>query len=126
MVGEEFKELSSSDFLGKWVVLFFYPLDFTFVCPTEIVSYDQAAKQELSKINTEVIGVSVDSKFTHLAFNKMTREEGGLGGIQIPLVADISKKISKDYNVLDQIPGDDFEGVVSWRALYASKVAFSG
>mmetsp|Transcript_307 Transcript_307/g.365 ORF Transcript_307/g.365 Transcript_307/m.365 type:complete len:232 (+) Transcript_307:122-817(+) len=111
LVGESFETLSSSDFLGKWLVLVFYPLDFTFVCPTEIVSYSEAAKKELAPINTAVVGISVDSKFTHLAFSKTAREEGGLGGVDIPLVADITKEISRAYNVLDEIPGDDHEGV---------------
>lgn len=78
------------------MVLFFYPLDFTFVCPTEIVSYDKAAQEVLKKMNTEVVGISVDSKFTHLAFSKTPKNEGGLGGVSIPLVADITKE-SKSY-----------------------------
>lgn len=92
MVGNEFKEISNKDYLGKWLVLFFYPLDFTFVCPTEIVSYDQAAQSTLKDIDTEVVGVSVDSKFTHLAFAQTPRNEGGLGGVTIPLLADITKE----------------------------------
>uniref|UniRef100_A0A7S3LTQ5 Thioredoxin domain-containing protein n=1 Tax=Aplanochytrium stocchinoi TaxID=215587 RepID=A0A7S3LTQ5_9STRA len=106
LVGDKFQPLSNEDFKGKWLVLFFYPLDFTFVCPTEIVSYSEAAKDELSKINTQVVGVSVDSKFTHLAFSKTARELGGLGGVDIPLVADITKEISRAYHVLDEIPGN--------------------
>jgi len=101
---DQFKVIGSKDYLGKWLVLFFYPLDFTFVCPTEIVSYSEAAERELQQIGAHVVGVSVDSKFTHLAFASAPRSEGGLGGIGIPLVADITKEISRAYGVLDDIP----------------------
>jgi alkyl hydroperoxide reductase subunit AhpC len=99
LVGEEFKKLSLTSFKGKWVVLFFYPLDFTFVCPTEITAFNDNYRS-FQEINTEVIGCSVDSKFSHLAWAKTPRREGGLGKLQIPLLADISKKIARDYGVL--------------------------
>jgi peroxiredoxin (alkyl hydroperoxide reductase subunit C) len=86
-------------------VLFFYPLDFTFVCPTEIVEYD-AKLDEFKKIGAEVIGVSIDSKFSHLAWKQKARKEGGIGDIKYPLVADITKQISKDFGVLID-SGDD-------------------
>jgi len=110
LVGTEFKTVSSSDYKGQWLVLFFYPLDFTFVCPTEIVKFSNAAK-ELAGLNTAVVGVSVDSKFSHLRWTQTPRNDGGLGEIGIPLVADITKEISKSYEVLDEIEGDDHEGV---------------
>merc|ERR1712118_187418 len=91
-----FKELALGDFAGKWVVLYFYPLDFTFVCPTEICAFSDRAG-EFEKLNTQLVGVSVDSKFSHLAWSKMPRNKGGLGGCSYPLVADITKAISKDY-----------------------------
>uniref|UniRef100_A0A6B2LJW7 thioredoxin-dependent peroxiredoxin n=1 Tax=Arcella intermedia TaxID=1963864 RepID=A0A6B2LJW7_9EUKA len=87
------------DYKGKWVVLFFYPLDFTFVCPTEIIAFSEAAAQ-FSKINTEVIGVSVDSNFTHLAWVNTPRKQGGLGEIHIPLIGDVDKRVSTAYGAL--------------------------
>jgi alkyl hydroperoxide reductase subunit AhpC len=105
VVGSEFKSLKLSDYRGKWVVLFFYPLDFTFVCPTEIVEYD-AKLDEFKKIGAEVIGVSIDSKFSHLAWKQKARKEGGIGDIKYPLVADITKQISRDFGVLID-SGDD-------------------
>jgi alkyl hydroperoxide reductase subunit AhpC len=87
------------DYQGKWLVLFFYPLDFTFVCPTEIIEFSERSK-EFEAINTNVVGVSVDSKFSHLAWINMARKDGGLGQMKIPLVSDITKEISRDYGVL--------------------------
>lgn len=99
VVGQDFKEIKLSDYRGKWVVLFFYPLDFTFVCPTEIVEYDTKL-DEFKKIGAEVLGVSVDSKFSHLAWKKTPKKDGGIGDIKYPLVADITKQIARDYGVL--------------------------
>lgn len=99
VVGEDFKTVRLHDYLGKNVVLFFYPLDFTFVCPTEIIAFDQKL-EEFTKRNTQVLGVSIDSHFTHLAWNKTPRNEGGLGGVRYPLIADLTKSIAKDYGVL--------------------------
>jgi len=95
-----FQELSSADYLGKWLVIFFYPLDYTFVCPTEIRAYSEAYTAELKAIGAEVVGISVDSKFTHLAWTKVDRADGGVGHLDIPLVADITKSISRAYDVL--------------------------
>jgi peroxiredoxin (alkyl hydroperoxide reductase subunit C) len=94
-----FAELTLSSYRGKYVVLFFYPLDFTFVCPSEIIAFDKAVEKFEQK-NTQVIGVSVDSHFTHLAWKNTPRDQGGIGQVRYPLVADLSKKISKDYGVL--------------------------
>jgi len=94
-----FKEISLSDYKGKHVVLFFYPLDFTFVCPSEIIAFDKKL-DEFKKRNVEVIGISIDSEFTHLAWKNTPVEKGGIGNIQYPLVADITKNISRDYGVL--------------------------
>jgi peroxiredoxin (alkyl hydroperoxide reductase subunit C) len=99
LVDGQFKEISLSDYKGKKVVLFFYPLDFTFVCPTEILAFSDAIAEFKSR-NTEVIGVSVDSKFSHFAWSQMDRKEGGIKGISFPLVADLNKTIAAEYNVL--------------------------
>ena len=95
----EIKELDLSSFRGKYVVLFFYPLDFTFVCPTEIIAFDKQLEKFKEK-NAEVIGVSVDSQFTHYAWKNTPVDQGGIGKIRYPLVADLSKSISRDYGVL--------------------------
>ena len=95
----EFGELSLSQFRGKYVVLFFYPLDFTFVCPSEIIAFDKALAK-FKERNTEVIGVSVDSHFTHLAWKNTPVNKGGIGNVQYPLVADITKEIARSYGVL--------------------------
>ncbi|KAI8928938.1 thioredoxin-like protein [Entophlyctis helioformis] len=101
----EFIKLSSADYTGKWLVLFFYPLDFTFVCPTEIIGFSERL-DEFKKLNTEVVGVSVDSKFSHLAWLNMPRKDGGIAGLKYPLVADITKNISHSYGVLADSGGD--------------------
>jgi peroxiredoxin (alkyl hydroperoxide reductase subunit C) len=99
VVGHEFRDLSLSQYKGKWVILFFYPLDFTFVCPTEIIDFSERT-DEFKKLNAEVIGCSVDSEFTHLAWINTPRKEGGLGEIKYPLLSDINKNIAQDYGVL--------------------------
>ena len=96
---EGFKSIKLADYLGKYLVLFFYPLDFTFVCPTEIVDFSNQAK-EFRKHNCEVVGCSVDSHFTHRQWDLTPRADGGLGGLDIPLLSDLNKHISKDYGVL--------------------------
>jgi peroxiredoxin (alkyl hydroperoxide reductase subunit C) len=97
--------LSLKQYKGKYVVLFFYPLDFTFVCPTEIIAFgDRAA--EFAAINTQVIAASCDSKFTHLAWVNTPRSEGGLGDMGIPILADFNKKVATDYGVLIPSGGD--------------------
>ena len=95
----DFKNLTNKDFSGKWKVLFFYPLDFTFVCPTEITAFSDAIAK-FGELNTEVIGCSVDSKFSHLAWTKQARNEGGLGEVSFPLLADMTKNIARDFGVL--------------------------
>ena len=99
VVNEEFKQVSLSDYRGKYVVLFFYPLDFTFVCPTEIIAFSDRIADFHSR-GTEVVGVSIDSQFSHLAWIQMPRAKGGLGELKYPLVADLTKKISTDYGIL--------------------------
>lgn len=92
-------EFSLENFKGKYVALFFYPLDFTFVCPTEIIEFNRKLVQ-FKERGAEVIGVSVDSQFTHLAWKNTPVKQGGIGNIQYPLVADLTKQISRDYGVL--------------------------
>jgi peroxiredoxin (alkyl hydroperoxide reductase subunit C) len=100
MGDNSFKEdFKLSDYQGKYVILFFYPLDFTFVCPSEIIAFDKALDKFKAK-NCEVIGVSVDSQFTHWAWKNTPVNDGGIGNIQYPLVADLDKSISRRYGVL--------------------------
>ena len=96
---QEFVDVKLSDYKGKYVVLFFYPLDFTFVCPTEITAFSDR-HEEFAKINTEILGVSVDSQFSHLAWIQTDRKEGGIGDLAYPLVSDLKKTISESYGVL--------------------------
>jgi len=105
-----FKEVSLEDYRGQYVLLFFYPLDFTFVCPTEIIAFSNAAS-EFQKRNVQLLSCSVDSHFTHLAWRNTSRNEGGLGDIQFPMLADLNKKIAEDYGVL--LPGG-----ISLRGLF--------
>ncbi|BAY52194.1 thioredoxin peroxidase [Thermostichus vulcanus NIES-2134] len=98
---QEFKTIKLSDYRGKYVVLFFYPLDFTFVCPTEIVAFSDRY-DEFAKLNTEILGVSVDSQFSHLAWTQTDRKAGGVGDLKYPLVSDLKKEISTAYNVLTE------------------------
>lgn len=99
VINKQFKEIQLKDFEGKWVLLFFYPLDFTFVCPTEITAYSDKA-DEFKANDCEVIAVSTDSHFSHLAWINTPRKEGGLGDMKIPVLADFTKQISGDYGVL--------------------------
>jgi peroxiredoxin (alkyl hydroperoxide reductase subunit C) len=99
-----------SGHLGKYVLLFFYPLDFTFVCPTEIIAFSDRV-EDFAKLNVQIIGVSVDSHFSHLAWRNQPRSQGGIGEITYPLVADLNKQISRDYDVL-------LDGGVALRGLF--------
>ncbi|WJX45425.1 thioredoxin-dependent peroxiredoxin [Trifolium repens] len=97
---QEFIKVKLSEYIGKkYVILFFYPLDFTFVCPTEITAFSDR-HAEFEAINTEILGVSVDSVFSHLAWVQTDRKSGGLGDLNYPLVSDVTKSISKSYGVL--------------------------
>jgi len=101
MPDNSFAELKLSSFRGKYVVLFFYPHDFTFVCPSEIIAFDKALDKFAAR-NTEVIGVSVDSHHSHYAWKHTAVENGGIGPIKFPLVADLSKNITRDYGVMNE------------------------
>jgi len=111
VVNGAFEDISLSDYKGKYVVLFFYPLDFTFVCPTEIIAFNDAVK-EFKNRNTILLGVSVDSQYTHLAWINTPRKQGGLGGLDYPLLSDLTKKIATDYGVLTA------DGAVALRGLF--------
>ncbi|ACK65547.1 alkyl hydroperoxide reductase/ Thiol specific antioxidant/ Mal allergen [Rippkaea orientalis PCC 8801] len=110
VIDQEFQTKKLSGYRGKYVVLFFYPLDFTFVCPTEITAFSDRY-EEFTKINTEVLGVSVDSEFSHLAWIQTDRKEGGVGDVAYPLVSDIKREISIAYNVLDPDAGVALRGL---------------
>ncbi len=110
VVDQEFKTIKLSDYRGKYVVLFFYPLDFTFVCPTEITAFSDRY-EEFKTLNTEVLGVSVDSVFSHLAWIQTDRKSGGVGDLNYPLVSDIKKEVSSAYNVLDPEAGVALRGL---------------
>ena len=94
-----FKDISLSDYKGKNVVLYFYPLDFTFVCPSEILAFNKRVA-EFKEKNTQLIGVSIDSQFSHFAWRNTEIDKGGIGQIDYPLVADVTKNIARDYGVL--------------------------
>ncbi|MDA0773068.1 MAG: peroxiredoxin [Cyanobacteria bacterium] len=109
--GSEFKSVSLSDFKGKkYVVLFFYPLDFTFVCPTELHAF-QDKLAEFESLNTEVIGVSVDSKFAHHAWLNTPKSQGGIQGVNYTVVSDFNKQITRDYDVEVEGAGISYRGL---------------
>ena len=110
VVDQEFKTIKLSDYRGKYIILFFYPLDFTFVCPTEVVAFSDR-HAEFKELNTEVLSVSVDSEFAHLAWIQTERKLGGVGDLNYPLVSDIKREISTAYNVLDPDAGVALRGL---------------
>ena len=128
IVNLEFKKISLSDYRGKWVVLFFYPGDFTFVCPTEIKGFNKSL-DEFTKANTAVLAVSVDSKFSHLAWIK----SGALDKLEYPLLSDFSKQTARAYGVLDELTSSarrglfiiDPNGVIQHRVVHNDKVGRS-
>ncbi|MFO1345488.1 MAG: peroxiredoxin [Rhodocyclaceae bacterium] len=105
----EMKPLKLSDLKGKYVAIFFYPLDFTFVCPSELIAFDHRL-DEFKKRGVEVIGVSIDSQFTHLAWKNTPIEKGGIGQVQYPLVADVKHEICRAYDVEFEPAGVAFRG----------------
>lgn len=105
-----FGKVNLADLKGKYVVLFFYPLDFTFVCPTEIIAFSDRAA-DFKKINCEVIAASTDSLFSHLAWTQTPRKMGGLGQMNIPIISDLTHQISKDYGVYLEDAGHDLRGL---------------
>jgi alkyl hydroperoxide reductase subunit AhpC len=110
LVNGAFKKIKLSDFAGKYVVLFFYPLDFTFVCPTEIIAFSERVA-EFRKLNCELIACSTDSEYSHLAWVEKPRKTGGLGEIKIPLLSDKTYEISRAYGILKEDEGVAFRGL---------------
>lgn len=123
---DKFVDVSLSQYTekGKWVVLLFYPFDYTFVCPTEIISFSEKAG-DFAAIDTQVLAISTDSHHTHLAWSRTSRKDGGVGQLNIPLVADVSKRISTNYGVLVEDEDDDMFGA-ALRGLFIidPKVSF--
>ena len=124
--GSKFIDVTLEDYKGKWLVLFFYPLDFTFVCPTEITGFNKSI-EDFTKEGAEVLGVSVDSEHSHKAWI-----ESSLGKIKYPLASDLTKKVAKDYGVLlDEgfaLRGlfiIDPEGIVQYSVLHNTNVGRS-
>jgi peroxiredoxin (alkyl hydroperoxide reductase subunit C) len=99
-----------SDYHGKWLVMFFYPLDFTFVCPTEIIAFSDAAPK-FRAVGAELLGISIDSQYVHRAWIKTPRDKNGLGELNFPLAADITKKVSRQYGVLLEEKGVALRGL---------------
>ena len=110
MGNNEIKEITLSKAIkGKYAVLFFYPLDFTFVCPSELLAFDHRL-QEFRKRGVEVVGISIDSQFTHLAWKSTPVENGGIGKVKYPLVADVKHEICRAYDVEFAAAGVAFRG----------------
>lgn len=110
VVNGDFQEIQLSDYAGKkYVVLFFYPLDFTFVCPTELHAF-QGRHEDFKKRDVELIGCSIDSKFSHFAWLNTKKDQGGIEGVKYPLVSDIHRTIARDYDVLSD-DGVAFRGL---------------
>jgi alkyl hydroperoxide reductase subunit AhpC len=111
VIEDKFVQISLSNYTsaGQWAVLLFYPYDYTFVCPTEIISFSEK-NSDFTAVNAQVLAISTDSHHTHLAWTRTKREDGGVGRLNIPLVADTSKKISAAYGVLVTDESDDMFG----------------
>lgn len=103
-------DFSLKQFRGKNVILFFYPLDFTFVCPTELHAF-QEAMPEFEKRQTQVLGCSVDSVFTHLAWLNTPKSKGGISGVKYPLIADLNKTMAENYGILNEEEGIAYRGL---------------
>nr|ABP68405.1 cytoplasmic tryparedoxin peroxidase [Leishmania donovani] len=110
MPNGSFKKISLSAYKGRWVVLFFYPLDFTFVCPTEITAFsDNVAR--FNELSCDVIACSTDSEYAHLQWTLQDRKKGGLGTMAIPILADKTKPIARAYGVLAEAQGVAYRGL---------------
>ncbi len=109
-IGGEFTKLKLTDFAGKYLCLFFYPLDFTFVCPTELHAFSDKI-EEFKKRGCEVVACSIDSKFSHAAWLRTSKNEGGISGVKYPILADINKTIARSYGTLFEDAGVAFRGL---------------
>ncbi|MFM1653736.1 peroxiredoxin [Brevibacillus sp. B_LB10_24] len=108
--GKDFGKVSLSDYRGKWLVLFFYPADFTFVCPTEIIALSDSY-EDFKDLDADVLAVSTDSIHSHRAWINTPRDQNGLGGLNYPIAADFLKTVARDYGVLDEEKGVAFRGL---------------
>jgi peroxiredoxin (alkyl hydroperoxide reductase subunit C) len=130
--GQDFGNVSLTDYEGKWLVFFFYPLDFTFICPTEITALSYAADQ-FKELNTEILGVSTDSKHSHRAWINTPVNDNGLGKLNFPLASDLTKSVARDYDVLIEEEGValrglfiiDPEGVIKYQVVNHNDVGRS-
>lgn len=104
------EKVSLSDYKGKWLVLFFYPMDFTFVCPTEITAFSERI-EDFKEIDAEILGVSTDSKYSHKAWIETPADKNGLGGVNYPLAADQTLAVSRAYDVLIEEEGVALRGL---------------
>lgn len=116
VINGDFIKRSLDNYKGKYLVLLFYPFDFTFVCPTELTAFSDAIPK-FDELNAEVLGVSTDSKFTHLAWLNTPRNKGGVESLKFPLFADVSKDVSRDFGVLVEDKEDELYGA-ALRGLY--------
>lgn len=108
--GENFGTVTLDDYKGKWLIMFFYPLDFTFVCPTEIIGFNDRI-EEFKKLNAEVLGVSTDSEHSHKAWINLSRDKGGIGKLEFPLASDMTQQVARDYGVLIEEEGIALRGL---------------
>ncbi|TPP47702.1 AhpC/TSA family protein [Leishmania donovani] len=110
MPNGSFKKISLAAYKGKWIVLFFYPLDFSFVCPTEIIQFSENVSR-FNELNCEVLACSMDSEYAHLQWTLQDRKKGGLGAMAIPMLADKTKSIARAYGVLEEKQGVAYRGL---------------
>lgn len=126
------KTVSLEDYRGKWLILFFYPLDFTFVCPTEILALSDRY-EEFTKLGADILGVSTDSVFSHKAWMNTPREQGGIAGLKYPLASDMTHEVSRKYGVLVEETGYalrglfiiDPEGILKYSVIHNENVGRS-
>lgn len=109
-IGQDFKKITLNDYKGKYLCLFFYPLDFTFVCPTELHAFSDKI-EDFKKRNCEVLACSVDSTFSHAAWLRTPKSEGGIQGVKYPILADMHKTIARSYGTLLESDGVAFRGL---------------
>ncbi len=130
--GQDFGKVSLSDYRGSWLIFYFYPLDFTFVCPTEIIALSDRA-DEFEDLDAKILGVSTDSKHSHRAWLNTARDANGLGQLNYPLAADTTQKVARDYGVLIEDEGIalrglfiiDPEGVLRYSVVHDNNVGRS-
>lgn len=108
--GKNFGKVTLDEYRGKWLVLFFYPLDFTFVCPTEITGFNKRI-DDFEKLNAAVLGASTDSEHSHKAWINASVEHGGLGQLKFPLASDMTQKVARDYGILIEDSGIALRGL---------------